>query len=123
LHNTARKQGGQCGNKKQRPSGKLSWNKKLTAAALRHSTDMAKHKYFAHIGSDNSTTKQRVNDTHYKWRKYGENLSHRQPTPQLVFNDWLARKEHCRYILDKDFNEMGAAVVNGYWTVVFGRKP
>ena len=122
LHNLAREQGGKCGNRKIRKSGELRWNKQLAAAALRHSTDMAKHQFFAHIGSDKSNTKDRVNNSNYQWKKYGENLAFRQPTPELVFIDWLARAEHCRNILDKDFNEMGAAVVNGYWTVVFAAK-
>ena len=121
LHNTARQKGGYCGSRKINPSTDLTWSTKLTTVAKRHSLDMAKNKFFGHIGSDRSNTKQRVNASGYQWEKYGENLAHRQPTPEIVFAAWLARKEHCRNILDREFNEMGAAIVNGYWTVVFGK--
>jgi len=122
LHNTARQRGDYCGSRKMKPSEDLTWSTKLTTAANRHSLDMAINQFFGHIGSDNSNTKQRINASGYQWKKYGENLAHRQPTPEIVFTAWLSKAEHCRNILDRDFNEMGAAVVNGYWTVVFGTK-
>jgi uncharacterized protein YkwD len=100
----------------------LSWNDKLSAAALRHSVDMATRLVLDHTGSDGSSPGDRITQAGYPWRSYGEDIASGYPTVSDVVSAWLASPEHCAIIMDADFADIGAAYDIGnnsqrYWTL------
>lgn len=52
----------------------LAFNEKLLAAARAHSQDMLAHAYQDHIGTDGSSTSDRISASGYDWSAYGENI-------------------------------------------------
>jgi uncharacterized protein YkwD len=85
----------------------LTVNPHLTAAAQRHSVDMALNDFFSHIGSDGSTMDQRMRAAGYIPRKYAENVSAGQDTPEAVVATLMASPSHRASILDCELQEVG----------------
>jgi len=85
----------------------LKINPRLTAAAQRHSADMALNNFFSHIGSDGSTMDQRMRAVGYIPRKYAENVSAGQDTPEAVVATLMASPSHRTSILDCELQEVG----------------
>ncbi|MFL5738867.1 MAG: CAP domain-containing protein [Flavisolibacter sp.] len=122
LINEARAKGCTCGDTWYAAVPALGWNNQLEAAALAHSNDMMKNKYFAHTGSDASTAGMRIEDAGYTWRNYGENIGQGYKTEDEVVDGWLHSPGHCRNIMSKDFKEMAVARSGDLWTQVFAAK-
>ena len=119
--NEVRKKGCTCGNTYYAPVTPLSWNNQLEKAAFEHSSDMNQHKYFSHTAPDGSNAGDRISNTGYKWRTYGENIALGYLTEQEVITGWLHSPGHCKNIMSKDFKEMGVARVGDYWTQELAR--
>jgi len=85
----------------------LKINPRLTAAAQRHSADMALNDFFSHIGFDGSTMDQRMRVAGYIPRKYAENVSAGQDTPEAVVATLMASPSHRASILDCELQEVG----------------
>lgn len=103
----------------------LALNDKLTAAAQRHSQDMATSHRMSHTGSDGSTMQARIDATRYAWSTIGENVAMGQPTAAAVMTAWMNSPGHRRNILNPAFTELGVGYARGggqpYWTQVFAR--
>ncbi len=97
----------------------------LTAAAQRHSQDMAVSRRMSHTGSDGSTMRSRIDDTQYRWSTIGENVAMGQPTAAAVMTAWMNSPGHRQNILNPAFTELGVGYATGagrpYWTQVFAR--
>jgi len=129
LVNDARQRGGVCGRQRFAATPPLTWNERLAAAALAHSSDMAQREYFDHVDRRGTGVAERARQHGYAWRTVGENIAAGQGSAQQVVAGWLASPGHCANILSPDFREMGAAyalnpnaAMDIYWTQVFGAR-
>ncbi|MDB4224078.1 CAP domain-containing protein [Granulosicoccus sp.] len=125
LINEARSQPRACGTVSFEATDDLSWNTLLLQAADKHSTDMAQHNFFDHIGSDGSTIGARVDETGYEWRAVGENIAAGQETASSAIAGWLDSPGHCRNIMNPAFTEIAVSCAEDagadfsqYWTNV-----
>jgi len=126
--NQARASARSCGDQSFKPAPPLIWNPALGNAALAHSEDMAKRRYFSHNARDGSQAADRAARAGYTWRRVGENIAFGQRSPREAVEGWLDSPGHCANIMNRDFTEMGAAygvtpqqqagII--YWTQVFG---
>jgi uncharacterized protein YkwD len=89
----------------------LTISAQLSAAALRHSRDMALNDFFGHDGSDQSTMISRVVATGYTYSLLAENIQAGARTPQQVVNDptmgWMQSPGHRANILNCSLRETG----------------
>jgi uncharacterized protein YkwD len=87
---------------------------RLITAARKHSADMARREYFAHVTPAGRKPSDRVRDEGYLvtgdgW-KVGENLgwgTGRKATPAWVVERWLDSPPHRRILLSPDYAELG----------------
>jgi uncharacterized protein YkwD len=105
----------------------------LTAAARKHSHDMAANHFFDHRGSDGSTRITRAEAAGYVGApdtRVRENIG-AGPDPADVVAYWVNLDEvHRSQILDCAYNDVGVGYALGdgtpythYWTVNFGVGP
>lgn len=104
----------------------LCMNKKLQAAAQRHSDDMAKNNYMAHDGADGSTMSQRITQAGYEWDGCAENVAAGQEEVVSVMKGWIESPGHYENIMNKDYTMFGTAFSYNkdstygiYWTQDF----
>jgi uncharacterized protein YkwD len=128
--NQRRAAGADCGTRGSfAPAGALSWNGRLTQAALAHSNDMVAHNFFSHTGSNGSTLANRADAAGYAWSGLGENIAAGPMTVNGVVDGWMDSDGHCANIMNASFREIGVACVAGtpsttyrsYWTMDLGR--
>jgi uncharacterized protein YkwD len=101
----------------------------LTAAALDHSQDMACNGFFSHIGSDGSTSRDRVARQGYGATWVGENIfGGMLSSPSGVVTWWMNSTPHRANILNTNYTSFGVGYVylntapyQKYWTVVFAK--
>lgn len=109
---------------------------RLSVAAERHCSDMAKYHFFDHYttgGSDwfpiGSSPWDRMAACGYDYSTYkGENLAAGQDTAAAVLEDWKNSPSHNANLLSPDFKVIGIAYLRAsgadydcYWTTDFGR--
>lgn len=106
---------------------KLCMNIKLQEVAQVHSTDMARHRFVSHTGSDGSTVKSRAQAAGYRWTDIGENVAAGQATVSSVISSWMKSSGHRANILNPRFKVFGCAYAytssskyKHYWTQSFG---
>lgn len=127
--NRARSIDRECGERHFTAAPALTWNGALGDAALAHSQDMARQRYFSHAGKDGAQVADRAGRAGYRWRAIGENIAAGQESPDEAMAGWLASPGHCANIMNRFFTEMGAAYglstgrdkPHVYWTQVFGQ--
>jgi uncharacterized protein YkwD len=126
--NAARAHQTYCGAQHFDAAPALAWNDALAEAALAHSSDMARQRYFNHQGKDGRMVGERALQAGYRWRRIGENIAVGQTAVAEVVAGWMASPGHCANIMQPAFSEMGAAYAinrsgeqpRAYWTQVFG---
>jgi uncharacterized protein YkwD len=126
--NAARATGRICGAQHFAPAPALAWNGALGDAALAHSLDMARQRYFSHQGKDGRQVGERALQAGYHWRRIGENIAVGQESADEAVAGWLSSPGHCANIMNREFTQMGAAyainstraIARVYWTQVFG---
>ncbi len=110
----------------------LTMDEKLTAAALRHSNDMACNDFVDHSGSDGTLWYDRITAEGYDYTTAKENIYVGDPnfggTAVGAFEWWMNSQIHRENILSDDITEVGIAYVynagsgyGGYYTTVFAR--
>lgn len=109
-----------------RQSNKLSrleWNKNLEMAATKHTEWMNKNKKLSHEGEGGSRLSDRLDKVGYKYAYAAENIACGQTSVSQLMNAWMNSHEgHKENILNNSMNEVGAAKVGNYWTMVFGKR-
>lgn len=120
--NRLRTSGCRCGGKQMPPVPTLRWNSQLEAAAMRHANDMASHKHFDHIGTDNSEFDDRITATGYKWMEIGENIAFGYDVIGTTIQGWINSTAHCQQMMSPKVDEMGAAKNGKYWVQEFGKQ-
>ena len=120
--NTVRARGCKCGNKNMNPVAPIAWNDRLENAAISHALDMAKNKFFDHVGSNGSEIDNRVEKAGYKWMEVGENIAwgYKNLTDAMI--GWIKSPSHCRQLMSPKVTEMGAARNGDYWVQDFGKQ-
>jgi len=127
--NAARSRQQNCGSASMPPAPPLAWNEALGRAALGHSEDMARRRYFAHKSKDGRDAADRARSAGYSWKRVGENISLGQISAKEAVAGWLSSPGHCANLMHPGFTEMGAAYAvregkrpAAYWTQVFGTR-
>ncbi|MFF4159259.1 CAP domain-containing protein [Streptomyces sp. NPDC001678] len=104
----------------------LRLSPQLTAAAQKHSDDMAGEHFFSHTGLDGAGPGTRISAAGYRWDAYGENIARGQATPAAVMDAWMRSAGHRENILDCSFEEVGVGVnttpEGPFWTQDFGSR-
>lgn len=91
----------------------LSVNQKLVLAAQKKAQDMIKKGYFAHTSPDGLSPWYWLDNTGYKYITAGENLA-KDFTDSIYLHDaWMESSSHKANILNKNYREIGIAVVEG----------
>lgn len=119
--NQLRSDGCTCGNTEMPPVPALTWDSKLQAAALRHTTDMSDNDHFEHTGTDGSSAGERISDAGYSWGTYGENIAWGYNSIEAVIEGWKNSEGHCKNMMSANFTQIGVARVENYWTQVFAK--
>jgi len=94
--------------------------KALTVAAKRHSQDMVRRHYFAHVSPSGQTVTERVKRAGYLrgaagW-SLGENIawgSGSAGSPAALVNAWMNSPPHRAIILTPDFRDAGVGIAHG----------
>lgn len=130
LVNVERARGGVCGSDAFGPSGPVTLNTELRAAARGHATDMGERGYFDHVSPEGTEPWDRTAAAGYRGGgAQGENIAAGYATAAEVMAGWMDSPGHCSNILDASYNELGVglAMVNGsdytsYWVQNFGQR-
>ena len=110
---------------------------KLLKAARRHSADMVRRRFFAHVSPDGGSLSDRAREARYvpakgAWR-VAENLawgSGSYGSPRHVVTSWMKSPSHRRNVLDGSLRHAGVGVIDGTpggrrgatFTLVLGRR-
>ncbi|MBN2555827.1 MAG: CAP domain-containing protein [Anaerolineales bacterium] len=104
---------------------------RLTASARVHSTDMACNNFLSHIGSDGSTSGERMLAQGYTYSWHGENIyagGGSYNAPQQAFTWWMNSEPHRNNLMSPNYIHIGigyiygpASSYGGYFTANFGR--
>lgn len=100
----------------------LRCNRRLMAAARRHSQNMAAYSSMSH--SLNGEYTDRIAQAGYQPANSAENIAAGQASAEDVVNTWMNSSGHRTNILNPDFTEIGIGIAqNGqpYYTQVFAR--
>ncbi|MES9940855.1 MAG: CAP domain-containing protein [Candidatus Thiodiazotropha sp. 6PLUC2] len=128
LVNNARAQTRSCGTESYQATTTLAWNCQLESAAYGHSASMAENNFFSHTGEDGSSPGDRISDSGYVWRTYGENIAAGYRDAESVMDGWLTSPGHCANLMNANFKDIGVGIVNGsgsygiYWTQDFAAQ-
>jgi uncharacterized protein YkwD len=92
----------------------------LRRAALRHSSDMVKRRYFEHTSLDGRSFVSRIRAVGYfqsaRFWRAGENLGWgvgANSTPRAIVRAWMMSPPHRHVILTPGFRNVGVGVVPG----------
>ena len=106
----------------------LSLNSQLTAAAQRHSDDMAAGDFLDHVGSDGSQFWERIIEAGYPMTSGAENILYRWDTDPLgTYEQWKGSPPHLANMMSADYAEVGIAWAQSasgkyYFTMVLARR-
>jgi uncharacterized protein YkwD len=111
-------------NRRRGGCGGLTLDRRLIEAANEHAADMARHDYFAHESRNGDRAGDRVRETGYHWRRYGENIARGADSPWEVVDGWMHSPEHRENIMDCQLHEMGIGLAldgdhTPYWVQDF----
>lgn len=125
--NAQRAKGCKCGATYMKPAPPLVWNEALAKAADEHARDMYRNDYFSHDSSDGRSLQDRLFKVGYDYKGYqryaiGENIAFNQRSIEEVLTGWFTSKEHCKSLMNRDFNEIGIAEYKYYWVQDFGGR-
>ncbi len=97
-------------------AGKVSFNPLLAQAAAAKAQNMLAENYWAHYSPSGKSPWSFMNSVGYKYVYAGENLARDFGDAQSVINAWMNSPSHKSNLLDKNFKEIGVAVVSGKLT-------
>ncbi len=91
----------------------LKFNPVLSAAAMAKARDMVAEDYFAHRSPGGLWPWDWINRSQYPYIYVGENLAMNFSSAQAAHNALMQSPSHKKNILNKNYKEIGIAVVNG----------
>jgi len=104
----------------------------LSAAAQRHSDDMASTGQISHTGSDGSSSTQRILEAGYGVYEFGlvvsENIYGGIGEADVPFNIWMGQPDARSNLLHEQYREVGIGVASNaqgrrFWTLNVGARP
>lgn len=104
----------------------------LSAAAQRHSEDMATTGQISHTGSDGSSSTQRILEAGYGVYEFGlvvsENIYGGIGAADVPFNMWMGQPDTRSNLLHEQYREVGIGVASNaqgrlFWTLNVGARP
>jgi uncharacterized protein YkwD len=108
----------------------LELSQRLTAAATRHSMEMAQLGYFSHTSANGTAYWKRIRrfypETGFQSWTVGEDLAWQSPslTAADAIAMWMASPPHRAVLLGRDWREIGiSAVRTGVGPGLFGHQP
>jgi uncharacterized protein YkwD len=115
----------------------LRLNRRLSAAARRHSRAMARRRFFSHTSPNGASFADRIRGTGYlsgarSWY-IGENIAYGsgdRSSPRSIGSAWMNSAPHRANILSRSFREIGIGLASGTpaggrgatYTTDFGRR-
>ena len=108
----------------QRGIAPLQIQAQLNQAAQVHSEDQARRNTLTHYGPNGETPGDRIDDTGYQYRTWGENAAMGFRSAASVMTGWMNSPGHRQNILNSAFTEIGLGIAVSssgapYWTQVF----
>jgi len=97
-------------------AGKVTFNPQLAQAAAAKANNMLAENYWAHYSPSGKSPWSFMNTVGYKYVYAGENLARDFNDATSVMNAWMNSASHKSNLLDKNFKEIGVAVVSGKLT-------
>jgi hypothetical protein len=101
----------------------------LSQAAQKHSHHMATDNFVSHIGMDDSTPFDRMDEVGYSRGYRGENICAGMKNPFDCIVSFMCSKEHRENVMSDTFREMGVGLSNklasqykNYWTLNLGHR-
>jgi uncharacterized protein YkwD len=110
----------------ERGCPRLRVNADLRTAARRHSSDMARNRYFSHTSRDGRSPGARLAAAGFDaGRGWAENIARGYPNPGAVMAGWMDSPGHRSNILNCGLRAIGVGVARAsggqlYWTQDFG---
>jgi len=100
----------------------LTVDPRLTAAAQKHSKDMASRKQMSHLGGDGSSFDERIRAEGYP-NPGAENVAYGYPDPATTVHEWMVSPGHRRNIVNCAYVTIGVGFDprGNYVTQDFGR--
>jgi hypothetical protein len=92
----------------------LTENSKLDRAAQMKAEDMVQKEYFSHISPQGLTPWYWFLQSGYNYKYAGENLAIGFYDSSEAFNAWLNSPSHRENMLNKNYKEVGTAVLQGF---------
>ena len=113
--------------------GRLTPNRRLTAAAQKHAEQMARRDFVDHRSPGGRSLRDRIATEGYSWRVIAENLSAGQSSPESTVESWMTSPGHRENMLNSEYLEVGMGYAvpskegkrprySNYWVVVFGAQ-
>lgn len=99
--------------RKKHGLGSLSLNKTLSEAAQRKAADMFAFNYWSHNSPSGRSPWDFFKEVNYNYTYAGENLARDFQTTPSVIQAWMDSPSHRENILEKNYQEIGVAVVDG----------
>lgn len=93
--------------------GAVSEDPRLNAAALAKAQNMFEENYWAHFSPSGKDPWGFINGAGYKFTYAGENLAKSFYQSNEVVNAWMASRTHRENILNKNYKNIGIAVLEG----------
>jgi len=91
----------------------LTINTQLTIAAQKKAAHMFQNNYWAHFAPDGTSPWDFIKQSGYSYEFAGENLAKNFMFSQNVVDAWMDSPTHRANLLNKEYKEVGFAVVNG----------
>lgn len=108
----------QLTNQKRQENGlsTVTYNPLLAKAAAAKAANMFSENYWSHYAPSGKTPWTFITSAGYRYVFAGENLARDFEDPNSVVTAWMNSPSHRSNILDKNFKEIGVAVVSGTLT-------
>lgn len=102
-------------------------NAQLSQAAQAFAELMGRENFFSHTSPDGTSAGERIAQTGYDYRTWGENIAYGQKTAAAVMNGWMNSSGHRSNILNSGFKEIGIGYYldesnTAYWVQDFGAQ-
>ncbi len=104
----------------------LRFNRDLGRAAMVHACDMLVNDFFAHQGTDGSSSQVRAIEAGYEPCIVAENIAWGYPRSEQIITGWMNSPGHRRNMLHPRIEEFGVGITMGpkgpYWVLVVGKQ-
>ncbi|SBW00262.1 exported hypothetical protein [uncultured delta proteobacterium] len=120
LMNDLRAKGGSCLGKPSRTAPPLAFDAGLQAAAEKEAADAAaKGSFGTMLGASPDMAGGAVG---YRGAKVSKLTATSRPPASVVLDVWMVNPARCDALLSSEYQDAGAAYVDGYWVVLMGQR-